>query len=290
MGDQGSAWEPHQWMGDTMTVVVTGRRSDGTPLPRGTTLDEIRQANHLDENGDSTRPDFRGTTGINGVGSADALALPKFVVSSANSNNLAAVLRVLGSNPIGDSFWRAMQDHDRTQAVRNAPRDPDRGADGVRYSGPMLNEHDLVSDALKLAGYAAGGAGIGAARGDLLHNKSFWRQLDGTWRVRNAASESNYLLNRSYNLAGARLSGLKAAGRWIGGAGVVISFADIAYNGPNSRNVLDFGFGVAGFFPPVGTALSAVYTLGTISCDVYRTANPPPPPPPAQTDNPPGGW
>jgi len=93
MGDQGSAWEAHHWMGDTTTTLVSGTYRDANgnikPIPAGTTVDDIRNANHLDEYGNSTRENFRGTAGTNGTGSADTLALDKFVVSqSPNAANL----------------------------------------------------------------------------------------------------------------------------------------------------------------------------------------------------------
>ena len=155
----------------------------------------------------------------------------------------------------------------------NMPRD------GILAFGPMgsPSEGNSLEGPLHVGGMIAAGGGLIVAPGDLLHNDSFWRQLNGTWRWRDAASESNYLLNRSYRLMGERLEFLKAAGKWVGGVGLGISILDIGFNGLNGRNGADAVFGVAGFFPPVGTAVAATYALATLTWDIYNAVNKPPP-------------
>ena len=126
-----------------------------------------------------------------------------------------------------------------------------------------LNAEDL---------YGGLGIGIGAAgtyygvKGNITHNDLYWRQKNGTLRLRTAATKSNYLFNRSYNLVGKSLQGVKVIGNAFGAVGGVLTLGDIAFNGLNWSNGLDAAFGAAAFIPGVGWAISGAYfvtNLGT---------------------------
>ncbi len=138
--------------------------------------------------------------------------------------------------------------------------DPNRFTTDRLFS---LNAEDL---------YGGLGIGVGVTgtyfgvKGNVTHNSLYWRQKNGTLRLRTAATKSNYLFNRSYNLVGKSLQGVKVIGNAFGAVGGALTLGDIAVNGLNWSNGLDAAFGAAAFIPGVGWAISGAYfvtNLGT---------------------------
>jgi RHS repeat-associated protein len=88
-----AAYIPTASHGDIYTVRIDGKTKDGESLPGWATLDQVLQANHLDENGNSTRGvGFSGTAGSSGIIDGSVLQLEKFVVNRSDSPDFTGSL------------------------------------------------------------------------------------------------------------------------------------------------------------------------------------------------------
>ncbi len=171
----------------------------------------------------------------------------------SNHENLAGTLYLLDQGQVGFGG-----------GTRVGLGDPNRFTTDRLFS---LNAEDL---------YGGLGIGVGVTgtyfgvKGNVTHNSLYWRQKNGTLRLRTAATKSNYLFNRSYNLVGKSLQGVKALGTAFGIAGLALTANDIVFGaGFTTSNVLDAAFGAAGFIPGVGWAISGAYFITNTAVTLY---------------------
>jgi hypothetical protein len=115
-----------------------------------------------------------------------------------------------------------------------------------------------------------------SVKGNAHHNELYWKgKTSGKFYTTGKYGTTNYLKLRggyanSNKVVGKPLQAAKSLGTKLGAAGLLITGYDIVMgDGLTTSNVLDATFGVAGFIPGVGWAISGSYFLINTGVKMY---------------------
>ncbi len=105
--------------------------------------------------------------------------------------------------------------------------------------------------------------------GNLTHNELWWRQKNGTWRLRTPSTKKNYVINRSYKLKGNALSKAKALSTKLAVVNTLLITSDVIVNKQIKASHVINGIMTGLSFTGVGSLISGAWFIADIGTQFF---------------------